>query len=319
MDRWRIILLVVGPAPIMAASFGVSRWARSEPQAPPSGNHAVTVSAAKQNATPRVAADKSLQAECRQRAESLRGKLGADCAIIQRPPFVLAGDMSEQQLVEWHERTVGPAARAMAHAYFKTPPDHAVVVLLFSHEQSYNHYADALYGDSGISVYGYYKPQVRTLVMNIGTGGGTLVHEMTHALMDFDFPAVPDWFNEGLASMHEACHIRADETGLDGLTNWRLPGLQKAINQGRLPSLEQLIAGDDFRGPQMGLNYAQARYFCLYMQERGVLGEFFRQFRANHATDKSGVKTVRAVFTDQSWSELDEAFQAWVLTLRHER
>ena len=37
--------------------------------------------------------------------------------------------------------------------------------------------------------------------MNIGTGGGTLVHELTHSLIAFDFPHVPDWFNEGLASL----------------------------------------------------------------------------------------------------------------------
>ena len=88
-------------------------------------------------------------------------------------------------------------------------------------------------------MYGYYKPQQRTLVMNISTGGGTLVHELTHALIDFDFPLVPDWFNEGLASLHEACHILPDESRIEGLTNWRLPGLQQAVAERRLPSLER--------------------------------------------------------------------------------
>ncbi len=88
-------------------------------------------------------------------------------------------------------------------------------MLVFNGEESYNRYCNALFGDSGISVYGYYKPQLRTLALNLATGGGTLTHELTHALVDFDFPEVPAWFNEGLASLHEQCRFRSDPRALD--------------------------------------------------------------------------------------------------------
>ena len=78
---------------------------------------------------------------------------------------------------------------------------------MFSGEQSYNHYADKLFGEDGISIYGYYKPQLRTLVMNISTGGGTLVHEIVHPFMATNFPKCPSWFNEGLASLYEQAGI----------------------------------------------------------------------------------------------------------------
>lgn len=236
--------------------------------------------------------------------------------MIVRAPFVIGGDLEETELARHYDRTIGPAARAMACNYFDTPPDKPITVLLFSGEQSYNRYAQQLYGDEGISVYGYYKPHLRTLVMNIATGGGTLVHELTHALIDFDFPHVPAWFNEGLASLHEQCHIRPDETGIDGLINWRLDGLQKALGAGRLRSLASLIGNDDFRGPQQTTNYAQARYFCLYLQEQGVLEDFYRCFRDSQADDPLGKRTVLELFPNRTWDDLDADFRRWAAGLK---
>jgi hypothetical protein len=313
-----MLILVAGPAPIVAASLGLARWSQSQSAEPPSANHAAphTQPSTRAVATPTSEAHESLRSACIARANEIEQRLDNACAVIERTPFVLAGDMSTKDLDDWHRQTVGPAARAMANAYFRTPPDKPITILLFSGEESYNHYAQHLYGDEGISIYGYYKPSERTLVMNIGTGGGTLVHELTHALMAFDFPKVPDWFNEGLASLHEQCQFRADESAIEGLPNWRLNGLQEAIRNERLPSLEAMINNPDFRGRQVGLNYAQARYFCLYMQRENVLVDFYRHFRERHDQDPRGLGVVRTVFPDKSWSELDSDFQRWVLTLQ---
>lgn len=127
--------------------------------------------------------DSALESACREAARRLSQQLGAQCALVVRAPFVVAGDLPEAELNRWYRHTIGPAARAMAQSYFTTAPDRPISILLFGGEESYNRYAKALYGDDGISVYGYYKPHRRTLVMNISTGGGTLVHELTHALV----------------------------------------------------------------------------------------------------------------------------------------
>ena len=42
-------------------------------------------------------------------------------------------------------------------------------------------------------------------IMNIATGGGTLVHEIVHPYVEANFPGCPAWFNEGLGSLYEAC------------------------------------------------------------------------------------------------------------------
>ena len=58
-----------------------------------------------------------------------------------------------------------------------------------------------LYGDTFMNA-------DNALVMNIATGGGTLVHEIVHPFMEANFPACPSWFNEGLGSLYEQSGAR---------------------------------------------------------------------------------------------------------------
>jgi hypothetical protein len=276
----------------------------------------------------RTRSPRSNDAEAVRLAESVRRKgallkreLGDECNVVVRSPFVIAGDMSTDELDRWHRDTIAPAAEAMDNLYFDVPPSEPITVLLFTGEESYNRYARQLFGDEGVSVYGYYKPERRTLVMNIGTGGGTLVHELAHALMAFDFPEVPDWFNEGLASLYEQCEFgeRGGKRTIHGLVNWRLPALQRAVREERLRSLGDLMQSDDFRGRGVGLNYAQARYFCMYLQEQGSLADFFRVFKRGHKNDPQGIASARAVVGDSNWKTIDRDFQEWVLRLEDHR
>lgn len=257
-----------------------------------------------------------LKSRCAAVAKDWAARFEGDGRVIAESPFVIAGNLSEADLLDWHRRTIAPAAKAIAASYTKQAPTSPVVILLLADEKSYRAAAAKHFGDRNVSVYGYYKPSQRTMVMNIATGGGTLVHELTHALVDFDFPEIPDWFNEGLASLHEQCRFRADGSGMDGLVNWRLPALQKAIAEKRLRTLEELIGSDDFRGRLEGLNYAQARYFCLYLQERGLLKKFYQAFRDVQKDDRLGLKTAKALFPDQSWEEINLAYRRWAAGLK---
>lgn len=321
VNRIRWLILILGPVPIAGSSWAVSSWFRSEPHALIAANHVAQSPSEEREAayvsTQLPPASDALAHDGQQAVARVRRSLGEECRVIWRTPFVLAGDMSEEELDAWRRDTIAPAVAAMQRRYFRTSPTQPVTVLLFSSEQRYNAYCRKLFGDAEISIYGYYKPHLRTLVLNVATGSGTLLHELTHALIDFDFPTAPHWFNEGLASLHEQCRFRNDADGpwIEGLVNWRLKGLQEVLRQGRLRSLAELVDDVEFRGPLEGTNYAHARYFCLYMQHRGVLERFFHQFRGRQASDTTGATTIAEVFDGQGWADLDRDFQRWVSEL----
>src|SRR5262249_5967924 len=130
-----------------------------------------------------------------------------------------------------------------------------------------------------------------------------------------------DWLNEGLASLHEQSRFRggAKDPWIEGLVNWRLKGLKEVIRRGQLGSLAALVETQQFRGRGEGTNYAQARYFCLYMQQRGVLAGFYRAFRTNRDDDPRGFKALARAFKGTSLDRLDQDFQRWVLELEDPR
>jgi hypothetical protein len=319
VSRTRFLVLTLGPVVIVGAS-AAGAWLTGNRGAPPPRNDAWSLSQPTLDRD-RSVSDASLVESCRRRADQLQRRLGewpgdGRWSIWSAQPFVVAGLMPPDELQRWCDRTILPAASALWAGYFDVRPHSPVTVLLLPEEAGYRECASWLFGDEDVSVFGYYRPAERTLIANVGTGGGTLVHELTHALMAFDFPDMPDWFSEGLASLHEQCRFRPDGSGIDGLVNWRLPALQQAVRDGTLRPLAELFSDDDFRGELEGLNYAHARYFCLYLQHRGVLEEFYRTFRDDAPDDPTGIQALRHIFPKTSLAALDTAFRRWVLTLR---
>jgi len=317
VTHWRLCILALGPIPIVAGSVFVSRWVRPERAAGYEQNQAElrqTVVSYKPTIAPTTAADHDLQARCREQQAKLRARLDGSCVVKVQGPLVLASDLPEHELTDWYHRTIAPAVNTLRSMYFATPPQEPITVVLCATTESYQHWGRVLFGEDGATIYGYYKRPQRTVIANASTGRGTLLHELTHALFDCDFPRVPDWFNEGLASLNEEVRTHADGRALEGLTNWRLPILQRAIKQGRLPPLQELVEGD-FRGGDEGARYAHARYVCLFLQERGVLREYYAQFRSNQSEDPQGSNTLRNVLAGRSWQEIDAEFRAWALSL----
>jgi len=129
-----------------------------------------------------------------------------------------------------------------------------------------------------------------------------------------DFPGVPDWFNEGLASLYEQSTLGVNT--IAGHENWRLPALQTAIKSNRLRPLKELIEDPNYyRKDLVGLNYAQARYLMFYLQERGLLVRYYKSFRDSTTEDKTGLKSLERLIVPQSLEAFEKDWRKWVLTL----
>src|SRR5205814_6571251 len=109
---------------------------------------------------------------------------------------------------------------ALHATFFEHLPDYWILVLIPANVDDYN---KKLGGRSGAA--GFYDSGTQTLTVNIATGGGTIVHEWTHAMNIADMTARRQlhtlWILEGFGSLYEQVGFR------DGravwYANWLLP------------------------------------------------------------------------------------------------
>ncbi len=261
----------------------------------------------------------TLALACQRKAEALCAAFGADHVWFEAP-FVLAGDLPirdarEWGLRSWHEKVIRPAATILWRDYFSTRPQEPIVVLLFGSLDAFRTHARARgeFARRHPTRYGFYEPSRRAVVVNVSTGTGTLLHELTHALMDCDFPDAPPWLCEGMATLHESRNARfVARTARPPGANRRGTTLRKALRRGQLPSLRRFLTMRDFRGPMEPVHYALARYFCAYIRSSRKLAELYRTFRDHNEHDRTGLSFVEEVFGRRRIELIEQDFLAWV-------
>ncbi|HEY4393196.1 MAG TPA: C39 family peptidase [Polyangia bacterium] len=227
-------------------------------------------------------------------------------------PFFVIGDEAPAR-VEHYAKTISWTVDHLKRDFHMREPPNVIDVWLLGDADSYVDTVLRLLGLRPSTPYGFFMPSQQALFMNIATGGGTLVHELVHPFIGASFPAVPAWFNEGLASLYEA--VREEHGQMWGLPNWRLGGLQRAIRAGKLPSFAAMTGDTREHFYTSNTSYAQARYLCLYLQEKGLLHRYYDQFLAGAAGDPSGYKTLVRVLGNPAMSDFERQWQAWVLAL----
>ena len=238
-----------------------------------------------------------------------------DFTVLIQPPFVVIGDGPASEVKRRADDTVKWTVDKLKQDYFTKDPAEIIDIWLFKDAQSYEKNTQLLFNQKPSTPYGFYSPDRRALIMNIGTGGGTLVHEIVHPFMEANFPACPPWFNEGMGSLYEQT---GEENGhIYGYVNWRLPGLQKAIKDGTVPAFEKLMGMDTstFYADRTGVYYAQSRYLCYYLQEKNLLVKFYKQFHADQKTDPSGFKTLEAVLRERDMVQFQKNWEKFVMGL----
>lgn len=236
--------------------------------------------------------------------------------VLAAPPFIVLGDGGPDAVAQGRD-TVRWAAGMLKKDYFEKDPGGIIEVWLFKDAASYEKHCRELFRTTPTTPFGFYSAENNALLMNFSTGGGTLVHEMVHPFMAANFAACPSWFNEGLASLYEQSASRGGH--IVGRTNWRLPGLQKAIREGTLPPLAKLLAttNAEFYADARATNYAQARYLCYYLQERDLLHRFYREFRRDAGKDPTGIATLRAVLGEKDIAAFETRWREYVMGLAY--
>ena len=263
-----------------------------------------------------VKASDSVKFDFESKITEFRKQLSPDFIYKTYSSFLVISNLSETETQKSIDNTIASAEECFYNDYFEKKPDEITTIFLFKDDETYRYWAKRLFGDTDLSRFGYYKPSKKTMLMNINTGGGTLVHELTHAFVRYDFPDIPSWFNEGLGSLYERCSM--NNKIILGHTNWRLPELQSAIASGTYTSLDLLVnmSEDDFYGYESSLNYAQARYLCQYLQQKNILKKFYKTFRDNFSRDTTG-KTFLEEITKMKIDVLDEDYLKWIKSLKY--
>ena len=155
--------------------------------------------------------------------------------MLVEPPFVVSVIRRAQEVKRITTGFLRSKIALLEKDFFAKRPDKLLEVWLFRNEKSFRTGAKKFFDDTPDTPYGYYSPDDNALIMN-ASGLGTLSHELVHPYMEANFPNVPSWFNEGLASLYEqpgeqqGPHHRPTSTG-------GCPNLKKEIKAKTLPKL----------------------------------------------------------------------------------
>ena len=122
-----------------------------------------------------------------------------------------------------------------------------------------------------------------------GPHTGTLKHELTHLLVRSNFGDIPPWLDEGLAALYEVS--RQEGSYLRGLPNWRGEVLKRYWTSGE-PHIYQLLGMNwkefDAHNDSMkrqAVHHALARYWVLFLQDKGYLNDVYNAFRTRDIRD----------------------------------
>lgn len=256
------------------------------------------------------------EADFAKHVDQLKKKLPSnDFTVIIQSPFVVIGDESPAVVKGHAENTIKWAVDKLKQDYFTKDPKEILDIWLFRDAASYEQNAFALFGEKPGTPYGYYSSPHKSLIMNISTGGGTLVHEIVHPFVESNFPACPPWLNEGLGSLYE--QSGEVDGHIHGYPNWRLPGLQTAIKGGKVPEFKSLMSlnPQGFYNEDKGTNYGQSRYLLYYLQQHGLLIKFYREFYAHQQQDPTGYRSLQKILGTVDLKSFKRKWEKYVLGL----
>ncbi len=231
--------------------------------------------------------------------------------------FVVFSDMNDELTYKLIDNDVRNTIEAMSNNYVNKLPDVITPIFLFEKYENYKKFVMDNYDipEDDISPYGFYKISKNVIVIRYVSWKGSILHEITHRFIRADFPDAPSWFDEGFASLNEKSVFK--NGNLKGEFSLRILPLRRALKENTYTGLKHLMQTDDdeMYGKRTSYYYAQSRYLLMYLQEKGLLGKYYKTFRDNYKKDNSGIAQLEEV-TGNQLAALDEELVEYIKSFK---
>ncbi len=247
-------------------------------------------------------------------------KVPASMSISRFKYYVIFSELDENTTYNLIDKDIRHTVDAITNNYVSVLPDSVTPVFLFEDYDSYRDFSVETLSldEKDLSPYGFYKISKNIIVIRYVSWKGSTAHEITHSLIQYDFPDIPSWFNEGLAALHEK-YIYKDGK-MKGDFNWRIVALRRAFKENSYTYLNTLMGTNDeiLYGSRTAFYYAQARYLLMYIQSKGVLEEYYKLFRAAYNEDETGISQLEKIL-NKPLPDIDEDLVEYINSFKQER
>lgn len=211
--------------------------------------------------------------------------------------FVVFSDLNEELTYKLIDTDMRYTIDAMSGNFSRKLPTTVTPIYLFEDFDKYKEFVLKNYdiAENDISPYGFFKISKNVIVVRYVSWKGSILHEITHRFTRSDFPTMPSWFDEGFASLNEKSTFK--EGKLVGEFSFRIIPLRRAIENNTYTSIEHLMKtnDDELYGKRTSFYYAQSRYLLMYLQENGLLEEFYKTFRDTYTEDETGISQLETL------------------------
>jgi hypothetical protein len=221
----------------------------------------------------------------------------ANSSITRFRYYVIFSTLDENTTYNLIDKDIRYTVDAMRDNYLSDSPDSVTPVFFFNDYDGYRNFSVNYLGigENDLSPYGFYKISKNAIVIKYVSWKGSTSHEITHSLIQHDFPDIPSWFNEGLASLHEKYIFKDGK--MIGDFSWRIAALRRAFRENTYTGLKTLMEtnDDELYGKRTSFYYAQARYFLMFLQQKNRLRDYYKTFRETYYEDNTGITQLKKV------------------------
>ncbi len=234
-------------------------------------------------------------------------------SVIKFKYFVIFSDLGENLTYSLVDNDIRNTIECMKNNYSETLPGELTPIIIFKDFDRYKQFVLSNYDipENDVSPYGFYKISKNVIVIRYVSWKGSLMHEITHRFLRSDFPDIPSWFDEGFAAFHEKSSFKNGV--LQGEFSWRIISIRRAFDENKYTGLKTLMGTNDeeLYGKRSTFYYAQARYLLMYLQERGLLDDYYTLFKSTYHKDETGITQLEKTLK-KPLDEIDEDLEAYL-------